>query len=133
MGNNNVLNSDETFEKITTLPEEQQTNYMIQRMINDYLINLKLPTTDEILKEAGAQEEVGVLTPTHIKLLQCMVKDYYQAAGGSIEISAKQKGIELKEGVLSDLEQECVDKLLADYCNSVKKVLDETANEATAE
>jgi len=124
---NKVLNSEETFDKITTLSEEQQTNYMLQRMINDYLINLKLPTTDEILKEAGTQEEPGVLTTTHIKLLQCMVKDYYTASGGSIEISAKQKGIELKEGVLSDLEQECIDKLLADYCKSVKDVLDKEA------
>lgn len=129
MGENSILNSDETFEKVAAMNEEQQTNYMLQRMVNDYLENLKLPSTEEILKSTGGTEEPGVLTKTHIKLLQCMVKDYYQAAGGSIEISAKQKGIELKEGVLSDLEQECVDKLLADYCKSVKDVLDQTATE----
>ncbi|MBQ9833764.1 MAG: hypothetical protein IJO33_01070 [Bacilli bacterium] len=124
MGNDNILNSDETFEKIATMTDDKQTNYMLQRMINDYLAKLKLPSTEEILKNADQTEEPGILTITHIKLLQCMVKDYYKASGGSIEISAKQKGIDLKEGTLSSLEEECIDKLLADYCKSVKAVLD---------
>ena len=119
-----ILNSDETFDKIASMSDEEQTNYMLQRMINDYLTKLKLPSTEEILKEAGEEEIPGKLTIAHIKLLQCMVKDYYKAAGGSIEISAKQKGIELKEGVLSELEEECIDKLLADYCETIKNAMD---------
>lgn len=124
MGNDSILTSDETFEKLADMSDEKQTNYMLQRMINDYLIKLDLPSTEDILLYADKKEEPGVLTPTHIKLLQCMVKDYYKATGNSIELTAKQKGIELKEGQLSSLEEECIDKLLADYCKSVKEVLD---------
>lgn len=124
MDNKSVLNSDKTIESIATMTDDKQTNYMLQRMISDYLQKLELPSMEEILKKDGDNEIPGVLTDTHIKLLQCMVKDYYKASGGSIEISAKQKGITLKEGTLSVLEQECIDKLLADYCKSVKTLLD---------
>ncbi len=127
MGKENILNSDETFEKLAEMSDDKQTNYMLQRMINDYLANLDLPSTEDILNNVDIKEEPGVLTKTHIKLLQCMVKDYYKASGGSIELTAKQKGITLKEGELSSLEEECIDKLLADYCKSVKEVLDEAA------
>ena len=127
MGKENILNSDETFEKLAEMSDDKQTNYMLQRMINDYLANLDLPSTEDILNNVDIKEEPGVLTKTHIKLLQCMVKDYYKASGGSIELTAKQKGISLKEGELSSLEEECIDKLLADYCKSVKEVLDEAA------
>ena len=127
--NNDILNSDKTIESIATMTDDKQTNYMLQRMISDYLANLKLPSMEEILKKTNEVEEPGVLTETHIKLLQCMVKDYYKASGGSIEISAKQKGITLKEGTLSKLEEECVDKLLADYCKTIKSLLDDTNNE----
>ena len=129
MGNNSILNSDETFEKIATMPDEKQTNYMLQRMINDYLTALKMPSTEEILKEAAIEEEPGVLTKTHIKLLQCMVKDYYTATGKNIEDAAKEAGVTLVEGELSPLEQECVDQLLVDYCSNVKEVLDKIAEE----
>ena len=125
MGKENILNSDETFEKLAEMTDEKQTNYMLQRMINDYLAKLDLPTTEDILNNSDLKEEPGVLTKTHIKLLQCMVKDYYKASGSSIELTAKQKGIALKEGELSSLEEECIDKLLADYCKSVKEVLDD--------
>ena len=127
MGKENILNSDETFEKLAEMSDDKQTNYMLQRMINDYLAQLDLPSTEDILNNVDLKEEPGVLTKTHIKLLQCMVKDYYKASGGSIELTAKQKGITLKEGELSELEEECIDKLLADYCKSIKNVLDEVA------
>ena len=130
---NSILNSDETFEKVTKMTEEQQANYMLQRMINDYLDNLKLPTTDEILKSSGLTEEPGVLTKTHIKLLQCMVKDYYTTQNKSIEAVAKEKGITLKEGELSDLELETIDTLLADYCKIVQELVEgEKAKEQAA-
>ena len=102
---------------------------MLQRMINDYLTALKMPSTEEILKEAGATEEPGVLTKAHVKLLQCMVKDYYTATGKDFDAIAKEKGIEIKDGELSPLEQECVDQLLVDYCTNVKEVLDKIAEE----
>lgn len=126
MDKNSVLNSDKTIESIATMNDDKQANYMLQRMISDYLAKFNLPTMEEILKKTNEVEEPGVLTETHIKLLQCMVKDYYKTTGGSIEISAKQKGITLVEGKLSELEQETVDKLLADYCKSIKNLLDET-------
>jgi len=129
MGENSILNSDETFEKIATMPDEKQTNYMLQRMINDYLTTLKMPSTEEILSQANVKEEPGVLTKTHVKLLQCMVKDYYTATGKNIEEEAKEKGVELVEGELSALEQETVDKLLVDYCTNVKEILDKIAEE----
>ena len=127
MGKENILNSDETFEKIAEMSDDKQTNYILQRMINDYLTTLELPSTEDILNYNDMKEEPGVLTKAHIKLLQCMVKDYYKASGGSIELTAKQKGITLKEGELSSLEEECIDKLLADYCKSLKEGLDEIA------
>ena len=129
MGENSILNSDETFEKIATMPDEKQTNYMLQRMINDYLTTLKMPSTEEILSQANVKEEPGVLTKTHVKLLQCMVKDYYTATGKNIEDEAREKGVELVEGELSTLEQETVDKLLVDYCTNVKEILDKIAEE----
>ena len=129
MGENSILNSDETFEKIATMPDEKQTNYMLQRMINDYLTTLKMPSTEEILSQANVKEEPGVLTKTHVKLLQCMVKDYYTATGKNLEEEAKEKGVELVEGELSALEQETVDKLLVDYCTNVKEILDKIAEE----
>lgn len=132
MGENSILNSDETFEKVAQMNEEQQTNYMLQRMVNDYLDNLKLPSTEEILKSTGGTEEPGVLTKTHIKLLQCMVKDYYKTLDKSIEETAKEKGIELKEGELSDLEQETIDTLLADYCKSIQDLVEAENAEAPA-
>ena len=60
MGNDNILNSDETFEKIASMSDDKQTNYMLQRMINDYLATLKLPSTEEILKnvEVVVEDEV---------------------------------------------------------------------------
>lgn len=126
MDKNSVLNSDKTIESIATMTDDKQANYMLQRMISDYLAKFNLPTMEEILKKTNEVEEPGVLTETHIKLLQCMVKDYYKMSGGSIEITAKQKGVTLVEGKLSKLEQETVDKLLADYCKSVKNLLDKT-------
>ncbi len=125
MENTDVLNSEETIESIGTMSDDKQANYMLQRMISDYLNKLELPSMEEILKKQNQVEEPGVLTETHIKLLQCMVKDFYKASGGSIEISAKQKGITLKEGTLSTIEKECIDKLLTDYCKSIKNLLDE--------
>ena len=127
MGKDNIINTDETIEKVADMSDDKQTNYMLQRMINDYLDRLDLPSTEDILNNADLKEEPGVLTPTHIKLLQCMVKDYYKATGNSIELTAKQKGINLVEGQLSSLEEECIDKLLADYCKGIKEVLDEAA------
>ena len=132
MGENSILNSDETFEKVAAMNEEQQTNYMLQRMVNDYLENLKLPSTEEILKSTGGTEEPGVLTKTHIKLLQCMVKDYYKTLDKSIEETAKEKGITLKEGELSSLEQETIDTLLADYCKSIQDLVEGENAEAAA-
>lgn len=122
-----VLDSEETIENVATMTDEKQTNYMLQRMINDYLSKLELPSIDVILKKKNQVEEPGVLTESHILLLQCMIKDYYKASGGSIEISAKQRGIKLQEGTLSELEKECLDKLLADYCKSVKNLLDKAS------
>lgn len=124
MDTNSVLDSEKTIESIATMTDEKQTNYMLQRMISDYLTKLNLPSIDVILKKKNQVEEPGVLTESHILLLQCMIKDYYKASGGSIEISAKQRGIKLKEGTLSTLEKECLDKLLADYCKSIKNLLD---------
>lgn len=120
-----VLDSEETIETVATMSDEKQTNYMLQRMISDYLAKLELPSIDVILKKKNQVEEPGVLTESHILLLQCMIKDYYKASGGSIEISAKQRGIKLQEGTLSEIEKECLDKLLADYCKSIKNLLDE--------
>lgn len=120
-----VLDSEETIETVATMSDEKQTNYMLQRMISDYLAKLELPSIDVILKKKGQVEAPGVLTESHILLLQCMIKDYYKASGGSIEISAKQRGIKLQEGTLSEIEKECLDKLLADYCKSIKNLLDD--------
>ena len=120
-----VLDSEETIETVATMSDEKQTNYMLQRMISDYLAKLELPSIDVILKKKDQVEEPGVLTESHILLLQCMIKDYYKASGGSIEISAKQRGIKLQEGTLSEIEKECLDKLLADYCKSIKNLLDD--------
>ena len=133
MGKESILNSDETFEKLAEMSDDKQTNYMLQRMINDYLAKLDLPSTEDILSNVDINEEPGVLTTTHIKLLQCMVKDYYKASGNSIEITAKQKGITLKEGELSDLELETIDTLLADYCKIVQELVEgEKAKEQAA-
>ena len=125
MENTDVLNSEKTIEGIGTMSDEKQANYMLQRMISDYLAKLELPTMEEILKKQDQVEEPGVLTETHVKLLQCMVKDYYKASGNSIEAVARQNGITLKEGVLSSIEKECIDNLLTDYCKSIKNVLNE--------
>lgn len=121
-----ILNSDQTLESIASMTDEKQTNYMLQRMISDYLNEIDLPPIEKYLEREGQKEEPGVLTTTHIKLLQCMIKDFYKANGGSIEISAKQKGIKLVEGTLSELEKETLDKLLADYCKNIKDQLDGT-------
>lgn len=126
MKNNDVLDSESTIESVATMTDDKQTNFMLQKMISDYLKKLELPPMEQILKKSNQVEEPGILTETHIKLLQCMVKDFYKATGRSIEVTAKQKGITLKEGTLSTLEQECVDTLLADYCKSIKQLLDET-------
>lgn len=125
--NENVLNSDKTLESLASMTDEKQTNYMLQRMIAEYLNEIDLPSINTLLEKEGQKEEPGVLTTTHIKLLQCIIKDFYKANGGSIEISAKQKGIKLVEGTLSDLEKETLDQLLADYCKNIKDQLDAVA------
>lgn len=125
MENNDVLNSETTIESIDTMSDDKKANYMLQRMISDYLSKLELPSMEEILKKQNQVEEPGILTDTHIKLLQCMVKDFYQASGSSVEIVAREKGITLKEGILSSIEKECIDNLLTDYCKSVKNVIGE--------
>ena len=103
--------------------ETEQTNFMLKKMISDYLNKLKLPTMEEILAKVNEVDQPGQLCPTHIKLLQCMVKDYYKATGQSVEVVAREQGITLKEGELSNLEKKCIDQLLADYCQSVKNSL----------
>ena len=125
MENKDVLNSETTIESIDTMSDDKKANYMLQRMISDYLSKLELPSMEEILKKQNQVEEPGILTDTHIKLLQCMVKDFYQASGSSVEIAAREKGITLKEGILSSIEKECIDNLLTDYCKSVKNVIGE--------
>ena len=70
MENTDVLNSEETIESIGTMSDDKQANYMLQRMISDYLNKLELPSMEEILKKQNQVEEPGVLTETHIKLLQ---------------------------------------------------------------
>ena len=139
MNSNEIINSTDVVEeaaivdnvvedkKVEEKDEQKQTNLMIQSMIGDYLKKLNLPTLPEILKKVNENYEPGVLTEMHVKLLQCMVKDFYTATGESIEILAKQQGIVLKEGELSKIEKDCVDNLLEDYCKSVKAQL-EVAN-----
>ena len=118
---NNVLYSQETIQKLDTFSAEQKSNYMLQRMINDYLKHLNLPPVSEVLNKIGEKEEAGVLTDTHIRLLQCMVKDYYQANNSNLEEVAKQKGIVIVDGQLSSLESECIDALLEKYSNDTIK------------
>ena len=105
---------------IEEMSDEKKTNFMLQKMINDYLERLNLPSCNDMLKKEGHSEKPGELTKTHIILLQCMVKDFFTASGESIEKVAQEKGIELKEGTLSTLEEACIDKLLADYCKGLE-------------
>lgn len=118
MENNDIKNNI----NIDEMSDEKKTNFMLQKMIDEYLTKLKLPSCNEMLKKEGHSEKPGELTKTHIILLQCMVKDFFTASGESIEKVAQEKGITLKEGTLSTLEEACVDRLLADYCASLKNV-----------
>ena len=104
---------------IKKLDNDQQTNYMLQKLIDDYLKLTNSPSMDEILEAAGKKNVPGELTTEHNMILQCMVKDYYQASGTSLEELLKQNNIEFKDGVLSSIEQECIEKILVDYCESV--------------
>lgn len=122
--NNNVIDNNVTETVVSeNTASAEQTNFMLKRMISDYLEKLKLPTMEEILKKVNEVDQPGELCTTHVKLLQCMVKDYYKATGKSIEVAAREQGITLKEGELSKLEEKCIDQLLADYCQSVKNSL----------
>lgn len=123
MTDESVLNRNETIELLKTFSEEQKSNYMLQRMIEDYLKKLNLPSMAKVFEKTGEKEEAGVLTKTHVRLLQCMVKDYYLAIGSNFDESVKSRGITIVDGTLSDLEQECVDKLLTDYCKAVNIAL----------
>ena len=126
MENNEVMNNvaaETVVETTANVSDTEQSNYMLKRMISDYLAKLNLPTMEEILKKVNEEDKPGVLSSMHIKLLQCMVKDYYKATGKSIEVAAREQGITLKEGELSKLEEKCIDQLLADYCQSVKNSL----------
>ena len=130
MENNEVMNNvaedvvvTENTEETVDTNETEQANYMLKRMISDYLAKLNLPTMEEILQKVNEEDKPGILSSMHIKLLQCMVKDYYKATGKSIEVAAREQGITLKEGELSKLEEKCIDQLLADYCQSVKNSL----------
>lgn len=128
MENNEVMNNvaaETVVETTANVSDTEQSNYMLKRMISDYLAKLNLPTMEEILKKVNEEDKPGVLSSMHIKLLQCMVKDYYKAIGQSIEIAAKEQGITLKEGELSKIEEECLDKLLSDYCLSVKNAMEQ--------
>lgn len=125
MNSNEVMNNVTEEVAVTNINDTEQANFMLKRMISDYLAKLNLPTMEEILNKVNEVDQPGVLGNMHIKLLQCMVKDYYKATGQSIELAAKEQGITLKEGELSKIEEECLDKLLADYCQSVKNAMDQ--------
>ena len=123
MNGNEVINNVTDEVTVASVNDTEQANFMLKRMISDYLDKLNLPTMEEILNKVNEVDQPGVLGNMHIKLLQCMVKDYYKATGQSIELAAKEQGITLKEGELSKIEEECLDKLLADYCQSVKNAM----------
>ena len=127
MNGNEVINNVTDEVTVTSVNDTEQANFMLKRMISDYLAKLNLPTMEEILKKVNEVDQPGVLSSMHIKLLQCMVKDYYKATGQSIEVAAKEQGITLKEGELSKIEEECLDKLLADYCQSVKNSMEQVS------
>ena len=108
---------------IKALSKDQQANYMLQKLIDDYLKLTKSPTMDEILANSGKKGVAGELTTEHYMILQCMVKDYYQAEGTSLEKILEDEGEEFKDGVLSKVEKDCVQKILMDYCESVTNYL----------
>lgn len=108
---------------ISKLSKEQATNYMIQKMIDDYLKINESPAMKEILAKVGKVEIVGELTPEHNMILQAMVKDYYDAEGKSLDEDLKAANVEFKDGILSKVELDCVDRLLRDYCDSLNDYL----------
>lgn len=118
---------------VSNLSKDQQTNYMLQKLIDDYLKMTKSPSMSDILAQSGKKEVIGELTTEHNIILQYMVKDYYQAIGLSLDDTLKSKNIEFKEGVLSKVEQECVEKLLVDYCESVTNYLQSVLKSEMAE
>lgn len=127
------MNSDEVMDVaaedvvVTNTSDTEQANFMLKKMISDYLAKLNLPTIEEILDKVNEVDQPGILSSMHIKLLQCMVKDYYKATGRSIELVAREQGITLKEGEFSKLEEECLDKLLADYCQGIKNAMEQAS------
>ena len=120
--NNNVLTDEKTYIRLNFMSDEEKTNYFIQRLVDDYLREQNLPSVDEQLQKKGEKEEPGVITELHTRYLQCLIKDYFTATGKKIEAEAAARNITLKEGVLSELEQETLDTLLADYCKTIQKM-----------
>ena len=114
---------------ISKLSKDQATNYMIQKMIDDYLKLNESPSMKEILTKVGKVETPGELTTEHNMILQAMVKDYYDAENKSFDDELKQAGIEFKEGVLSEIEVKCVEQLLLDYCDSLNAYLQSVLKE----
>ena len=88
MNSNEVMNNVTDEVAVSTINQTEQANNMLKRMISDYLAKLNLPTIEEILSKVNEVDQPGVLSSMHIKLLQCMVKDYYKATGQSIELVA---------------------------------------------
>ena len=125
MNSNEVMDIATEEVSVTNSSDTEQANFMLKKMISDYLAKLNLPTIEEILDKVNEVDQPGILSSMHIKLLQCMVKDYYKATGRSIELVAREQGITLKEGEFSKLEEECLDKLLADYCQGIKNAMEQ--------
>lgn len=124
------MENEVVMNNVTDEQTVENTNFMLKRLISDYLAKLNLPTMEEILAKVNEVDQPGILNSMQVKLLQCMIKDYYKANGQSIELVAKEKEITLKEGELSSLEKECLDKILADYC---QKVIDSVEQPQSAE
>lgn len=118
------MESEKSFDFSGFTPEER-TDYLIKKLIDDYLELTKAPSMKEILDKIGLADKKGELTKAHIQVLQCMVKDYYTSVGKNLEDEAKASGITIVDGELSDLEKACIEELLNDYCKTIISYLND--------
>lgn len=103
---------------------EMQFNSIVQLLIDGYLRKKDKPKMADIMKSQNKEEQKGVLTEEHIKLIQQMIQEEASAIGVNVSDEVRKSGEEYVSGKLSNVERQYL-YILVDDMLGVLDVINE--------
>ena len=103
---------------------QMQFNSIVQLLIDGYLRKKDKPKMADIMKSQNKEEQKGVLTEEHIKLIQQMIQEEASAIGVNVSEEVRKSGEEYVSGKLSNVERQYL-YILVDDMLGVLDVINE--------